>query len=107
MKLLAIGLLFLAYSALATAAPPGDTAGGSMHADVFVGDLDLSSTDGEHRALERIHRTAVRLCNRDRHSSRIDDRQVTSECVRNAESDALGHLRGASVRQVAAMHPGV
>jgi UrcA family protein len=106
-KLQSIGLLFMAHSMLATAATSWDVTGKSLRADVFVGDLNLSSTGGARTALERIRRTAIRLCNRERHSSRIDDREVTAECIREAQTAALAHLHDAMVRQGAATHPGV
>jgi UrcA family protein len=94
MKLQSAGLLFVMYSVVATASPAWNAATKPVRASVFLGDLNLHSPLALRRAQERIHRAAVRLCNQERNSARADDREVTSDCVRDAESVAVAQLRG-------------
>jgi UrcA family protein len=93
MKFQSAGLVFVMYSVAVTASPAWNAATKPVHASVFVGDLDLHSPRALRMAQDRIHRAAVRLCNQERNSARADDREVTSDCVRNAESAAVEHLR--------------
>jgi UrcA family protein len=93
MKLHFSALLLLAYSVMASANPSWSAATKPVRVSVFVGDLDLHSPLAIRIAQERIHRAAVRLCNRDRNSLRADDREVTAECTRAAESAAVEQLR--------------
>jgi UrcA family protein len=93
MKFQSAGLVFVMYSVAVTASPAWNAATKPVHASVFVGDLDLHSPRALRLAQDRIHRAAVRLCNQERNSARADDREVTSDCVRNAESAAVEHLR--------------
>jgi UrcA family protein len=93
MKLQSAGLVFIMYSMVATASPAWNSAAKPVRASVFVGDLDLHSPLALRMAQQRIHRTAVRLCNQHRNSARADDREVTAECVRDAESAAVEQLR--------------
>jgi UrcA family protein len=100
-----VGFILLAMSVSALADSGAKAVIESTRAIVRVGDLDLDSRDGKQEARDRIHEAARSLCNRYRNSSRVDDRETTADCVRDAEVRALERLGRATVNQMAVARP--